>query len=483
MKKRSKPGLVVVCDSVRIDSRRSFTFVVGCWMLSALIRQGQSFVLSHTQSKRSQYAVSTARNMVLSQQDGGSPTVDQPDPVAHKDASLLSKTNGIQARAKVVSTNDLEACGERLRAGKLVAFPTETVYGLGCHALDETAVRSVFAAKERPSTDPLIVHVLQASEAYQLWEASSSNIPSDESKILSTLCSAFWPGPLTIVARANRSIVPDCVMANTGFVACRSPSHPTARALIEAARVPLAAPSANKFGHVSPTTAQHVWDDLHDEDVWIVNETHRCHVGVESTVAKLDRVPDESDSHNYSTKQSGKQNYRLTVLRQGAVSADELCASLDGLQNVVVESKLHRATQEDVANVAPGQTIRHYSPNVPSYLVSKACVPNHVGNDNMKVYATARSKLSEAVIIDYGERLKAWKGLALAYRDLSSASNSSEAAQGVFETLRWAEQVPGAKRILFPQLHDKNLDALALAVKDRLTRAASGVVIDSLDQT
>ena len=254
-------------------------------------------------------------------------------------------------------------------------------------------------------------------------------------------------------------------MAGTGFVACRSPSHPTARALL--GNLCVAAPSANKFGHVSPTCSRHVWDDLQNEDVWIVeDDTTTCHVGVESTVAKLEMVENEDGSSTSA---------RLTVLRQGAVSALELQDCLDhaGLGVKVVVSQLQRATLDHVANVAPGQTIRHYSPHVPSYLVSNNCCN-----------VLDRVKLQDSVVIDYGQRLVAWKDAARAYRDLSPTSNSSEAAQGIFETLRWAEQVDGAARILFPDLQQApaNLqDALFMAVKDRLTRAASGVVIESLE--
>ena len=153
----------------------------------------------------------------------------------------------------------LTQCGERLRSGELVSFPTETVYGLGCHALDPSAVQKVFDAKERPLSDPLIVHVTDSKNALELWAASSSMGCNDqqqqhdqqqiEKQALSVLTSQFFPGPLTIVAKAHPTI-PQILMANTGYVACRSPSHPIARNLISCAKVPIAAPSANKFGHV-----------------------------------------------------------------------------------------------------------------------------------------------------------------------------------------------------------------------------------------
>jgi L-threonylcarbamoyladenylate synthase len=413
--------------------------------------------------------------------------VPQPTPTRPVDPNAI--------RAKMVT--DVTACGARLRNGDLVAFPTETVYGLGCHALDGSAVQKVFGAKERPLTDPLIVHVLTADEAFALWHADyGRNKPGSRGTrpttttvgtILDTLCRTFWPGPLTLVAPANRSVVPEAIMAGTGYCAIRSPSHALARDLLRAAQVPLAAPSANKFGHVSPTHAQHVWEDLKYEDVWILcNETdfsnHNdaksccCDVGVESTVAKLEVMAGEANNNN----EPGSRSYILSVLRQGAVSIQDLQSALAGLP--VQVQAIHRATADQVANVAPGQGIRHYSPNIPSYLLSQTLIQDWSSRDSSSTIITTaddRVLLSRAVVIDYGARLVQWQSEACAYRDLSPTGDSAEAAQNVFETLRWAEQVPQVDRILFPDLCATE-DALLLAVKDRLTRAASGVVLDSL---
>ncbi|KAJ1389381.1 DHBP synthase RibB-like alpha/beta domain-containing protein, partial [Ochromonadaceae sp. CCMP2298] len=173
---------------------------------------------------------------------------------------LLSHRVGLQLRAVAslvgFDEQSIAAAGASLRAGELVAFPTETVYGLGADALNATAVQRIFVAKGRPNTDPLIVHVT-GTEA--IWQLSSGSALARS--VCSALCGAFWPGPLTIIYRAS-ACVPLLVTAGTGFVGLRSPQHPTARALLSAAGVPVAAPSANRFGHVSPTCAQHVLDDL-----------------------------------------------------------------------------------------------------------------------------------------------------------------------------------------------------------------------------
>lgn len=401
---------------------------------------------------------------------------------------------GVNARAekktiaRLVPTTEssFEQCGQRLRDGKLVSFPTETVYGLGCHALDPSAVQKVFDAKERPLSDPLIVHVAKSHDALELWDASTSMSRSEinnhaqqhdiEKKALNVLTETFFPGPLTLVARAHPSI-PQILMANTGFVACRSPSHPIARALISAAKVPIAAPSANKFGHVSPTLAEHVMDDLGQEDVWILDpnldapegtseqEGHSpvCQVGVESTVAKVEM--------NTPTKGS------ITILRHGAVSSSSIREALvkNGLSEYFDVSDSVRFTSQKVSNVAPGQTIKHYSPNVSCFMVdaSRQYQQSELSQDEKAI-------LSQSVIIDYGKRLSAYQQHVLAYRDLSVKGDASMAASRVFETLRWSERIQGANRVFVPDIIlDNHEDALGLAVKDKLTRAASAVILDT----
>jgi len=503
-----------------------------------------------------------------------------------------------EERAKIISASQssLVAAAVRLEHDKeLVAFPTETVYGLGCNALSQEAIAKVFAAKERPVTDPLIAHVVDQDAALKLWRCSSSSSTSSstntstteehakqkqqqyqqqqkekEVAVLKVLMDAFWPGPLTLVAPAAEH-VPDLLMAGTGYVAVRCPRHAVARQLIRCAHgTPIAAPSANKFGHVSPTRAIHVWNDLKYENVWIVDgdqtnhddndndydtdinkhnnmeKTACCNVGVESTVAKLEWSGKEngsdSSSSSFSSSSSSSSSpppllFTLTILRQGAISAADCITCLqaagikcissssnsgednrnyysekennvkNGDADAVVVNVVQRTTNEiaeNVASVAPGQTVRHYSPNIPSFLLSENCIHSNMKQQQQQsllLTEEERRILQNAVVLDYGKRLVAWRDLVRAYRDLSPAGNSAEAAQGLFETLRWAEQQNGASRILFPDIpirgaveNDNNKnnddddkpiiikddDALILALKDRLTRAASGVVLDNL---
>jgi len=327
---------------------------------------------------------------------------------------------------------DIPACIARLQQGKLVAFPTETVYGLGAHAWDAQALQGIFDAKGRPTTDPLIVHVPDYATACTFWE--------NPSELLQKLTSTFWPGPLTLVAKAQEK-VPALLMAGTGQVACRSPSHSIARQLVQA--LPLAAPSANRFGHVSPTTPSHVMDDLAAQDVWIY-QGPACTVGVESTVAQ---VKDDT----------------VTILRQGAVSQEQLQACVGDALRVVTKQQ---AAPETSTQIAPGQLIRHYSPRIPSFLVDFT--------------PQASDDVAQAVVIDFAKRLQVYESKCLAYCDLSVNGDTTEAAQRVFESLRWAEDVPQAQYVLFPCTPAR--DALGLAIQDRLTRAASGVVVRSVEE-
>jgi L-threonylcarbamoyladenylate synthase len=187
---------------------------------------------------------------------------------------LLNARNSDEAAAAVLRAAAL------LREGKLVAFPTETVYGLGANATDPIAVARIFAAKGRPTFDPLIVHIADRSELARVLSSSALSDPR-----VGALADAFWPGPLTIVAPASTAI-PELVRAGLPSVGVRLPAHETARALIRAAGIPIAAPSANLFGQLSPTSAAHVAEQLSGRiDAIVVAEPSR--IGVESTVVSL----------------------------------------------------------------------------------------------------------------------------------------------------------------------------------------------------
>jgi len=208
-----------------------------------------------------------------------------------------------------------------LRAGRLVAIPTETVYGLAANALDESAVQRIFAAKGRPFSSPLIVHVADMAMARGLareWPPQAE-----------ALAARFWPGPLTIIVPKSAQ-VPDIVTAGLPSVALRMPAHPLALAVIEAARVPLAAPSANRFTQLSPTTAQHVREGLRGNAVDFVLDGGPCTIGIESTVISLTGpVP--------------------RILRPGMISKTQI-------EDVI------GPVESGVGEESPGQHPKHYSP-------------------------------------------------------------------------------------------------------------------------
>ena len=224
-----------------------------------------------------------------------------------------------------------------IRSGGLVAMPTETVYGLGANALDPIAVAKVFAAKERPSFDPLIVHVADRSALDNLLTARALGDPR-----IAVLADALWPGPLTIVAEASPTI-PSLVRSGLPTVAVRIPDHPVALALIRGAGLPIAAPSANRFGHLSPTRAEHVLADL-DGRIDAVIDAGATRVGVESTVVALDL------------------HRPAMLLRPGGIDREQLQSLLaphGGIGAAV-------AVPHDASPLpAPGMTAAHYAPRAP----------------------------------------------------------------------------------------------------------------------
>jgi L-threonylcarbamoyladenylate synthase len=228
----------------------------------------------------------------------------------------------------------VERAAELIRAGRLVAFPTETVYGLGANALDVEAVARIFAAKGRPRTSPLIVHVHSVEMARSLadeWPVSAE-----------TLARRYWPGPLTLVL-PKRDVIPDIVTAGLGTVGLRMPAHPLALQLIRLAGVPIAAPSANRFTELSPTSAARVAETLAD----FVLDGGPSKVGIESTVLSLAGDP--------------------TLLRPGVIPLTEIAALIGPVRRVGEVS--------EIAHPSPGMHRRHYRPKTPLYLLPPGDMP------------------------------------------------------------------------------------------------------------
>ena len=353
--------------------------------------------------------------------------------------------------------DSIDEAAEALSAGRLVAFPTETVYGLGANAFDEAAVLAVFAAKGRPRTDPLIVHVADGHAAEELL----SLLPA-ERLLLRRLAAEFWPGPLTLVAPACDAL-PDAVTGGGLAVGVRCPDHGRALELLRAASVPVAAPSANRFGHVSPTRPEHVMADLGGVEGLLIltaDEHGSCSVGIESTVLKLERetsslillrrggVP-EATLHAWLEEHGDgfilKQKAPTTVADPKPAEADATAER----QTPPAERQKPTAAE---ALAAPGMRLTHYAPDLPSYLVRleggelSARVPAAADTSMPLPEAQLLSdgiwddeiQISNAVVVDFGGSAAALKARVSAYRDLSPAADAAEAAAALFDALRWA---------------------------------------------
>lgn len=355
--------------------------------------------------------------------------------------------------------SELADAAGALQRGDLVAIPTETVYGLAADALSETACVKIFALKQRPASDPLIVHISHSSQLPII-----AVISTEVSPIVDALAAAFWPGPLTMVLPAA-PCVPSIVTAGSQTIGVRMPRHPVARAIIELAARPLAAPSANMFGSISPTQPEDVAAEFVNSDLLIV-DGGRCDVGIESTVLLI-----EKDC--------------LTILRRGQVTEEMLIAalSMNILNHVRIETRVLSSSDiQSKAVSSPGQFLRHYSPRTVCYLVMKggpmlpgavrATLPAHL--DGFVVILDCNPAFAE---LKPDALLKSLAGLLPAGTEPArllraySAPTLEAVAQGLFEALRRADRLGPACILALPPQPARGL---ADALLDRLFRAAGG---------
>lgn len=305
----------------------------------------------------------------------------------------------------------LAQAADLIHRGRLVAFPTETVYGLGADATNEQAVAMIYAAKGRPQFNPLIIHVAEPMDLDDIV------IRNDTAELLTSI---FWPGPLTLVLpRATKSPIALLASAGLDTLAVRCPNHPVAQKLIQLSGKPIAAPSANASGGLSPTEADHVYDSLGDKVDLILDGGH-TRIGVESTVLDLSgRTP--------------------TILRHGGVTLEDLTALL---------GEVHCALTDDEAPRSPGMLTSHYAPRLPVRLNATNATPNEAfltfGNDTQAIGGAVRLNLSEA-------------------------GNPIEAAANLFSMMRDLDQPKFAGIAVMP-IPEHGLGA---AINDRLNRAAA----------
>jgi L-threonylcarbamoyladenylate synthase len=301
-----------------------------------------------------------------------------------------------------------------------VAIPTETVYGLAALALESEACRAIFAAKGRPLVDPLIVHTHDLDAVRRL---------ADCPPLVEPLAEAFWPGPLTIIMR-KRPLVPDIVTAGRPTVAIRMPRHPVCRQLLAQVNAPLAAPSANPFGYVSPSTALHVAESF-GAKVPFVLDGGPCEIGLESTI--LD-ITDPGSPR---------------ILRPGAIGPEQL-ASVIGKPVPIIFKELDTAT----AASAPGMFLRHYSPNTPLLPFKEGDTPKVHGKEAVLLLAPRASSRRNPGVY--------W---------LSENGDSGDMARSLFALLRRLDQAGYAA--IHCELPDRRDDELRIALRDRILRAAN----------
>lgn len=348
-------------------------------------------------------------------------------------SSVSPQTDVYQVDPETPDTNVIQLAAEAIRAGKLVAFPTETVYGLGATALDASAVARIFDAKQRPATDPIIAHIADSGTLYDLT--------IDAPAIVKQLTDAFWPGPLTLVLQRAEHI-PANLSAGMPTIAVRMPTHPVAFALIKTAGVPIAAPSANLFSRPSATTAEHVLADLNGR-IDMILDAGPTSIGVESTVLDMTQTPP-------------------IVLRPGGTAITALQQFLPDVQQ---QQRWHTPEQ---AGTSPGMMTKHYSPRA-----------------EVKLYRGALQAVLNAIntyITDADESQEV--GVLLPEVDLrqidvegsyavSLGKTAEDAASRLFAGLRSLDEL-GVEVILTREPTFEG--PLNTALVDRLQRAAEGRV-------
>ena len=326
---------------------------------------------------------------------------------------------------------NIKAVGDILRNGGLAAIPTETVYGLAGNALDGSCAEKIFKAKGRPSDNPLIVHISNLSQ----WEPLVTDIP----ETAKALAEAFWPGPLTIILPKS-DLIPKEVSGGLDTVAVRMPENEIARAIIESAGVPLAAPSANLSGKPSPTSASHVIDDMTGRIDAIV-DSGDCNVGVESTVLTLATNPPR-------------------LLRPGQVTPEMLTEVLGEIE---IDDAVFDKLLDGQEAASPGMKYKHYSPDASVILVKGSF-------EAFAEYINTNAKEGTVALCFEGEE----KELAAPCVTYGKRNDPSSQAKHIFDALRTVDKI-GAKQVFarFPEN-----EGMGLAVFNRLLRAAAFNIIE-----
>ena len=341
------------------------------------------------------------------------------------------QTQIIKISPEKIDNEKIKVCAEILCSGGLVAFPTETVYGLGAIATDADAAKKIYAAKGRPSDNPLIIHIAEPKDA----ERYAYTCP-----LYYKLADAFMPGPLTVIL-PKKSIIPNEVTGGLDTVAIRCPAHPIANAIIKASSVAIAAPSANLSGSPSPTEGIHVINDLNGRIEAIV-DGGSAEIGLESTIVKIDED-------------------RLTLLRPGAITRDALLCICE---RVDVARAVTAALAENEKPLSPGMKYRHYAPNAPLVLLDGT-------NDDVQAFLLKQSKTERCLVLAYTEEIPHLSGVNTI--DIGARDDLSTQAKRLFSALRAANELELDK--IYAHLPTQN--GLGLALYNRMIRAAAHTVM------
>lgn len=343
---------------------------------------------------------------------------------------LKMKTEYITLDPYAFDSCQLQSAAKIVKNGGLVAFPTETVYGLGADAYSEDAAQKIYAAKGRPSNNPLIVHIARAEDAEKF-------VYTDEN--FYKVARAFMPGPITVVMKSKMT-VSESVCAGLDTLALRVPVHPIARALIEVSGCPIAAPSANTSGRPSPTSAAHVMRDL-DGKVDMIIDGGECEVGLESTIIKL-------------------TDGKAVLLRPGAVTYEMLCELLG---EVEIAKGVLEQPEVNALVESPGMLISHYAPNAPFYLVKGK-------DEDVERFLCNKAKEDGSYVLAYeGECEECNRKISL-----GSKEKYKDGAKRLFSALREADDL-GALQI-YAQYPDTY--GMGLALLNRMLRASSFRIIE-----
>lgn len=326
---------------------------------------------------------------------------------------------------------EIKRAAEIIRDGGLVVIPTETVYGLGGNGLLSTSAEKIYAAKGRPSDNPLIIHINDPVDAENYAYTNST---------FYALAKAFMPGPLTVILK-KRDVVPKTVTGGLDTVAIRCPAHPVSRAIIAEAGVPIAAPSANISGKPSPTCAAHVIDDLSGK-VDMIIDGGECDIGLESTIVAI-----------------GEDN-SLTLLRPGGITVDAL---LCVCENVIIPDSIEKSLSENERPLSPGMKYRHYAPSCPLVLLD---------GDEVKIeeFLLNEENKKRIAILCYDEEAEKYKNSILL--PIGKRNDITSHAKKLFSHLREADKL--SPDVIYAHIPSK--DGIGLALYNRMIRAAAHTV-------